>query len=53
MTSESGEDTPNTQNGVEVVAFDDLYVEVIDVDALDLELPSNSESEADLIMDLE
>ena len=44
------EDTPDTQNGVDVAAPDDLHVEFIDVDAIDLESPSNSESEADLIM---
>ena len=46
-----GEDTPHTQNGVEVAALNDLYVDFIDVDTVDSELPSNSEVEADLIMD--
>ncbi len=47
------EDSTGTWNGVKVVVLDDSDVDFIDVDDLDVELPSNSESGADLIMNLE
>ena len=43
------EDTPSNQNGAEAVAFDNLWTLLMWM-SLDLELPSDSDSEADLIM---